>query len=106
VTFLLDHDVPEAIARVIPPAGHGVIRLPEILPREADDVSIMAWAHAHNTVVVTCNRDHFLALARQRPHAGIVVLIRRSSRMAECSRFIKLLNLAGESGIRNNINFA
>jgi predicted nuclease of predicted toxin-antitoxin system len=106
VTFLLDHDVPDAIARVIPPAGHIALLLRETLPRETDDSSILAWAHSHHAVVVTCNRDHFLALAGSCPHSGIVVLIRRSNRMIECSRFLKLLNLAGENGLLNNINFA
>jgi hypothetical protein len=55
---------------------------------------------------VTCNRDHFLALVADHPHAGLIVVIRRQSRVAECSRFLRLLRNAGESGVRNNVNFA
>jgi hypothetical protein len=57
-------------------------------------------------VVVTCNRDDFLALAQSQPHAGIIILIRRKSRVAERSALVRLLDGAGENGIRNNINFA
>jgi predicted nuclease of predicted toxin-antitoxin system len=106
VTFLLDHDVPDAVGRVAAQAGHTVARLRELLSREADDSTVLAFACGQQAVLVTCNRDHFLALAADRPHPGIVIVIRRQSRVSECSRFLKLLHIAGESGIRNNINFA
>jgi predicted nuclease of predicted toxin-antitoxin system len=106
VTFLLDNDVPDALARVITQTGHIAERLRDLLPRNTDDVSILAFANTRHAVLVTCNRDHFLALAANHPHAGIVVLQRRPSRIAECSHFLRLLPNAGESGIRNNINFA
>jgi predicted nuclease of predicted toxin-antitoxin system len=106
MTFLLDNDVPDAIARVIQQAGHEARRLRELVPANTGDAAILAFAHARRALVVTCNRDHFLALAQQHPHAGIVILIRRKSRVAECSNFLRLLRVAGESGLRDNINFA
>jgi hypothetical protein len=57
-------------------------------------------------VLVTCNRDHFLKLTGVHSHAGVVVLIRRNSRVAECSRFLKLLQTAGDTGLAGNVNFA
>ena len=106
MTFLLDHDVPDSIARVIAQGGHASQRLRELLRPDSDDCSVLALAHSKQAVVVTCNRNHFLGLAQTNPHAGIIVLIRRRSRMTECGRFLRLLQRAGESGIRNNINFA
>jgi len=106
VNFLLDQDVPEAIGRVAAQEGHTVTRLREVLPPDTDDSTVLGFAHSHEAVLVTCNRDHFLALVADRPHAGLIVVIRRQSRVAECSRFLRLLRNAGESGIRKNVNFA
>ena len=106
MTFLLDQDVPDAIGRVAAQEGHTVTRLREVLPPEADDPTVLNFAHTQQAVLVTCNRDHFLALVADHPHAGLIVVIRRQSRVAECSRFLRLLRNAGESGIRNNVNFA
>ena len=106
MTFLLDQDVPDSIARIIEQAGFSVQRLREVLPINSTDEAVLALAHARRFVLVTCNRDDFLALAKTKPHAGIVVLIRRSTRVAEGSHFLRLLQSAGESGLQNNINFA
>jgi predicted nuclease of predicted toxin-antitoxin system len=106
MTFLLDQDVPDAIARVIQQAGHEALRLRELISAESPDDVVLAFAHSRKAVLVTCNRDDFLALAQSTPHSGIVIVIRRESRALECSRFLRLLQSAGESGIRNNINFA
>ena len=56
--------------------------------------------------MITCNRDDYLALARSHPHAGVILLIRRRTRVAERAALVQLLDKAGESGIANNINFA
>lgn len=106
MTFLLDQDVPDSIARVVQQAGHEVHRLREMLPVDSPDEAVLAFAHSRGALLVTCNRDDFLSLAKTKPHAGIIVLIRRPTRIAECSAFLRLLQSAGESGLRNNINFA
>jgi predicted nuclease of predicted toxin-antitoxin system len=106
VTFLLDQDIPDAIGRVAAQEGHTVTRLREVLPLETADSAVLSFAYSHQMVLVTCNRNHFLALAADHPHAGLIVVIRRGSRAAECSRFLRLLRNAGEGGIRNNVNFA
>ena len=106
MTFLLDNDVPDAIGRVAAQEGHTVTRLRQVLPAESEDSGVLGFARLQQSVLVTCNRDHFLALVADRPHAGLIVVIRRQSRVAECSRFLKLLRNAGEGGIRNNVNFA
>jgi hypothetical protein len=55
---------------------------------------------------LTCNRDDFIELARYKPHLGIIIVIRRRTRAAERAALFRLLEKAGESGLRNNINFA
>ncbi len=104
--FLLDHDVPERLGEVIHQAGHLVKRLREVLPVEALDVDVLEYACRHELILVTCNRDDFLTLAKSHSHAGIVILIRRKSRIAECAALLQLIEKAGESGLLSNINFA
>jgi predicted nuclease of predicted toxin-antitoxin system len=104
--FLVDQDVPEAIARVIEQAGHQVHRLRDVLPIDSLDLDVLTFATRGDMILVTCNRDDFIALAENSPHAGIIVLIRRPTRVAECSHLLRLIQLAGETGLRNNINFA
>ena len=106
MTFLLDHDVPEGIIYSLQALGHRVTRLREVLPKEATDPQVLARAHQTESVVITCNRDDFLELARSQPHCGIIILIRRRTRVAERAALIGLLDRAGESGIAGNINFA
>jgi predicted nuclease of predicted toxin-antitoxin system len=106
MTFLLDQDTPDDLAYSLQTLHHEVVRLREVLPVNTPDATVLSKAHANNWVIITCNRDDFLALARSQPHAGMIVLIRRKSRAAERSALVRLLDGAGENGIRNNINFA
>jgi predicted nuclease of predicted toxin-antitoxin system len=106
VNFLLDQDVPERVGDVLRQEGHSVIRLREVLPVNITDDLVLKYAHEHELVLLTCNREDFLALAASNPHHGIVVIIRRQSRLKECSAVLKLVRTAGESGIVGNVNFA
>ena len=104
--FFLDHDVPAEAARVLRREGHEVIELRDVLPVTASDLDAFYYASEHRLFVVTCNRDDFLVLAKDHPNPGLIVLIRRRSRQAECGNLLTLLREAGESGIAGNINFA
>jgi predicted nuclease of predicted toxin-antitoxin system len=106
VNFLIDHDVPERIGDVLRQEGHSVIRLREVLPVEAKDAEVLKYAAEHELILVTCNRDDFLKLAAAIAHRGLIVLIRRRSRLLECSAILKLIRKAGEAGLINNVNFA
>jgi hypothetical protein len=44
--------------------------------------------------------------AQRQSHHGIIVIIRRKTRAAERAALLRLLERAGESGLRDNINFA
>ena len=106
MTFLLDQDTPDDLAYSLRALGHQAICLREVLPMDADDERVLAHAFKQDWILITCNRDDFLALAKTKPHHGIIVLVRRKTRVAERAALVRLLDRAGETGIRNNINFA
>jgi len=106
VNFLLDHDVPDEVGRVLAQAGHTVVRVRDAMAPDAADEEVFDHAVQHNLVLVTYNRDDFLRLTRGCPHAGLIILIRRRTRIAECACIIRLLNVAGSSGVTGNVNFA
>ena len=104
--FLLDHDVPVEIARVLRQAGHEVVTVEEALTPVARDAEVFDYAAQESLLLVTCNRDDFLELAKDRTHAGLIILIRRRTRIAECASLIRLVERAKEQGIAGNVNFA
>jgi predicted nuclease of predicted toxin-antitoxin system len=106
VTFLLDHDVPDDITYSLHALGHGVKHLRDVLPKEATDQQVMEQAYKDRCILISSNRDDFLKLASFQPHCGIIILIRRKTRLAERAALIGLIDGAGESGLANNINFA
>lgn len=104
--FLLDHDVPAEVGRVLVRGGHESTRLAEVMPATAPDDDVFQAAQARDAILITCNRDDFLDLAKSRVHAGLIIVVRRRSRVAESAALLRLLARSGESGIRGNINFA
>lgn len=104
--FLLDNDVPDTVARVLSEAGHEVLLLRDAMAPRSSDAAVLDYAVANQLMLVTCNRDDFIPLARERSHAGLIVLIRRRSRIAECANLLRLVESATESGLAGNINFA
>lgn len=97
--FLLDHDVPDAVATMLRREGHQVICLREILPVRTPDPEVMAAAAARDRVVITCNRDDFLRLASAEFEiglaiTGLIILIRRHTHEAECANVAALLRSA------------
>lgn len=106
MNFLLDHDVPVEIGRVLSQADHGVVYVSEALSCRATDSEVFEYGVAQQLVLLTCNRDDFLRLAHRRRHHGLVIVIRRRTRIAECAHVLRLLKAAGMDGIVGNINFA
>lgn len=104
--FLFDHDVPEDLTYMLAELGHDVVRLRDVLQQEAADSIVLQFAHEHDCVLVTCNRGDFIELARRQPHHGMIVIVRRRTRAAERAALFRLLESAGETGLKNNINFA
>jgi predicted nuclease of predicted toxin-antitoxin system len=106
MTFLLDHDVPDNIIFSLRALGYGVTRLRDVLPKEAADHEVLAHARQGKFILITCNRDDFLDLAKSQAHCGIVILIRRRTRVSERAALVGLIDRAGETGLTDNINFA
>jgi predicted nuclease of predicted toxin-antitoxin system len=106
VTFLFDQDVPEDLTYLLRELNHEVVRLRDVLPPDASDATVLQFAHERECLLMTCNRDDFLKLAETQPHRGIVIVIRRKTRAEERAALLRLLEKAGETGLRDNINFA
>jgi predicted nuclease of predicted toxin-antitoxin system len=106
VKLLFDHDVPDDTAYGLSAQGHEVLRLRDLIDPQTPDEEVLRYAAQNDHVLITCNRDDFLAAAKTISHAGLIILIRRSSRVRERVALIRLLDKAGENGIRQNVNFA
>jgi predicted nuclease of predicted toxin-antitoxin system len=106
VKFLLDHDAPDDLAFSLEALGHDVLKLRHALPATTPDEDVLRLANEQGRILITCNRDDFLAAAREIPHQGIIILIWRRSRTLERAALVRLLETAGEVGLKNNINFA
>lgn len=109
--FLLDHDVPDEAGQLLRYWKHEVQRLREVLPPTTADLAVFEFAQREQRIIISCNRDHFLALAREaisknQAFAGLIILIRRRTRQSECAHLLSLLRRAGESGVDGNINLA
>ena len=91
--------------------GHEAAHLGDVLPVTASDEEIFLHAQREGLMLISCNRDHFLAQASKAAEArgpipGLIILIRRRSRQAEYAHLLKLLRQAGEAGLTGNVNFA
>ncbi len=106
MNFLFDHDVPDSLSYLLEQLGHHVSRLRTVLPDHSPDEVVFDFAFRHGFVLITCNRDDFLSLAASKPHNGVIIVIRRRTRSEERAALLRLLELAGETGIHGNINFA
>jgi hypothetical protein len=80
--------------------------LRKILPSDSSDEAVLRFALEAGCILLTCNRDDFLHLAATKPHYGIVIVIRRRTRGEERVALFRLLERAGETGLRSNVNFA
>jgi predicted nuclease of predicted toxin-antitoxin system len=106
VKFLLDHDVPDDLSYLLEQLGHEVLLLRRVLPDDSSDESVLRYAFDEGCIVLTCNRDDFLELAAVKAHHGLIIIIRRRTRGDERAALFRLLERAGENGLRKNINFA
>ena len=104
--FLLDHDVPDDLSYLLEQLGHEVTLLRKALPGDSPDEAVLRFAREAGCILLTCNRDDFLHLAATKPHHGVVIIIRRRTRGDERVALLRLLDRAGETGLRGNVNFA
>ena len=81
--------------------------LRDVLPVATPDPDAFEHVCANGMIMVTCNRNDYIALATQRQkYSGLIILVRRRTRQAECAAMLGLIQRAGESGLTNNINIA
>jgi predicted nuclease of predicted toxin-antitoxin system len=106
VKFLLDQDVPDDLSYLLEQLGHEVTLLRKALPGDSPDEAVFRFACDKGRILLTCYRDDFLYLAATKPHHGVVIVIRRKTRRDERVALLRLLDRAGETGLRNNVNFA
>ena len=92
--FLFDHDVPDDMAYTLTAMGHEVFKLRELIHPQTTDEGVLRFAGEHDYVLITCNRDDFLAAARTIPHAGLIILIRRNARIRERAALFRFLEKA------------
>ena len=104
--FLLDHDVPDDLSYLLKQLGHNVTLLRKAIPGDSSDEAVLRFAHEASCILLTCNRDDFLHLAATKAHHGVVIVIRRRTRGDERAALFHLLERSGETGLRNNVNFA
>jgi predicted nuclease of predicted toxin-antitoxin system len=104
--LFFDHDVPGHLSFLLRSLDHEGTFLRQVLPIETEDSRILQFAFNHQMLLLTCNRRDFLKLAETQEHCGIILVIRRETRVAERSALLHLLQQAGESGLIGNINFA
>lgn len=106
MNFFLDHGVPRQIAEMLVRHGHKATPLAAELPATSPDRDVFLHAIRTDRILITCNRDDFLALAQTAGHPGLIILIRRHSSVSEQGHLLGLLAAAGEEGLAGNINFA
>jgi hypothetical protein len=106
VRFFLDNDVPDQIAWALRGDGHWVCKLREILDISAEDPRVLDQARQYEAILITCNRQHFLALCAKAEHYGVIIMKRRKARVTEAASVLRLVRRAGESGLVRNINLA
>jgi len=86
--------------------GHEVVELRKVLPVNATDAGVLQYAQEHGLLLVTCNPDDFPGLIAEQPNPGLIILVRRRTRQAECARLLTLIASSGEEGLRGGVNFA
>jgi predicted nuclease of predicted toxin-antitoxin system len=96
----------DGVSFLLPQLGDEVILLRNVLSSDSSDEAVLKYARERDCVLLTCNRDDFLHLAKARPHRGIVVLIRRRIRADERAALFRLLERAGAAGFHDNLNLA
>ena len=106
MTLLFDDDVPDDLSHLLLHVGHRVTFLRDVLARDTPDSAVLDYATHHGLILVTCNRDDFLTLGSQRPHAGIIIVVRRRSRAQERAALLRLIERATDTGLTGNVNFA
>ena len=107
----MDHDVPDNVVQTLQNLSYRVIRLREILPRTTEDSDIFRTASARSWLLMTCNIRDYAPFAKRelaagREISGVIFLIRRRTREAECRNIRALHERVDRGGLRGAVHFA
>jgi len=75
VRFIVDAQLPPALARWLVEAGHDAQHVEDIGLREAEDQPIWRYALEHQAVIITKDED-FAGQAQQSPSGPVIVWLR------------------------------
>jgi len=67
-------------------------------PTTNDDLPALRYAVSRGMVVTTCNGRELLRLAETESYVGIIILLRRPTRVTECAALLRLIGRASQSG--------
>jgi hypothetical protein len=86
IHFLLDEDVPEAVAQFLRERGHDVEWGRALLPLGSPDHLVVREADRLGAIVVTWNRKHYHPIIRRQP-PGVLLRFPRAGLLSfKCSR--------------------
>lgn len=107
----LDEDVDVLLARLLDVRGHDCLTASELSHLAWPDDRHLEWATAERRVLITHNRVHFEALARDwysqsKDHTGIVLAVRRASTYELLRRVLPVLAVYDQAGWRNVVMYA
>ena len=72
--FLFDHDVPDDLSYLLQELGHEVSLLRGLLPKDGSDPIVFPFAYDNDFLLVTCNRDDFIKLAKQKSYHRMIIV--------------------------------
>jgi predicted nuclease of predicted toxin-antitoxin system len=109
IDLYLDEDVSVALAALLRGRGFRVTTTQEAGLVGATDAEQLAFATSHGSAILTHNRVHFEALAREyfaggKSHAGIIIAVRRNT-LELARRLFTLLNPFTADEIENQIRY-
>ena len=90
--FLADQNVSPLTVSFLRQAGHDAVRLSEVLPRDAPDRSILAFAARERRIVLTHDLDYGALIVTEHGPAASLILLRLSTTRVE--RVNEILGLA------------
>jgi hypothetical protein len=104
--FLLDHDVPDALSYLLEQLGHDVTLLRNALPGDSSDEVVLQFAHDRGLPAINLQQGRLSPSRDHQATSWHVIVIRRRTRADERAALFRLLELASQHGLRNNVDFA
>jgi predicted nuclease of predicted toxin-antitoxin system len=93
VRFLVDAQLPPALARILTERGHDAAHVTDISPAETPDLELWQWAIDNGAVLVTKDEDFADMVTLRKPAPPVVwVRIGNTSRRALLEWFMPLLD--------------